>query len=528
MKRTLKNLILIIMLAAMAFLNYSTVQNAANRQPLPSQNEQTEMPSAVQNMPADNEGVINNNPPSEIPDKDMNSENDKTPPEIPSGESRSNSGEMPNSNAENMQQTGERKGNISVLYYAAFLAENLVLAVLAVYIIMSVFNKKTFKETFKNSDKMIIYVLSIVLLAAGLTIAEGYYAKQHNQINIIQESTTEKKTKKDAVDEGEVISENVIDLSRHTSNISISEAGEYTLTGEFSHTVLINARGEVTLNLNGVNINCADNAAIANISKHELIINLADGTSNRLSDGGSSEYDACIFSEGNLTIAGNGSLEVYGNQNEGEGIATDEKDILINGGIIYIESADDGINAGGDGAEIRINNGNVFIKANGDGIDSNENIVINGGTVYAMGSPKGGDAGLDSDSGITINGGTVIALGSDMLETPQSSSKQNSICFNFDSVIKSGETIALVNDKNETVVCFTAKEDFRTLIISSADLENGKYRLYQGGTSNGTEDNGIYASGEYTGGTEIKVNNQTEFETAGTVTKIPQKASSKK
>ena len=47
---------------------------------------------------------------------------------------------------------------------------------------------------------------------------------------------------------------------------------------------------------------------------------------------------------------------------EGEGIATETNDITINGGDIYIESADDGLNAGGDGGIITINNGNVFIK----------------------------------------------------------------------------------------------------------------------------------------------------------------------
>lgn len=124
-----------------------------------------------------------------------------------------------------------------------------------------------------------------------------------------------------------------------------------------------------------------------------------------------------------------------GNQQEGEGIATEAKNITINDGTIIVTSNDDGINAGGDGATITINGGTVYIDAFGDGIDSNKNAVINGGTLFVMGSDIGGDDGIDTDEGYTINGGFVIALGSDMIETPESSSKQKTIAFSFDEKI---------------------------------------------------------------------------------------------
>ncbi len=85
-----------------------------------------------------------------------------------------------------------------------------------------------------------------------------------------------------------------------------------------------------------------------NVGTRELVIRLADNSNNTLSDGGASEYDACIYSNGKLTIEGNGTLNVYGNQEEGEGIATETNDITINGGVINIECQDDGINAGGE------------------------------------------------------------------------------------------------------------------------------------------------------------------------------------
>ena len=62
-----------------------------------------------------------------------------------------------------------------------------------------------------------------------------------------------------------------------------------------------------------------------------MVINLVEGTTNVLKDNGSSELDGCIYSSGKLTIEGKGSLEVYGYQEEGEGIATTDVDITING-----------------------------------------------------------------------------------------------------------------------------------------------------------------------------------------------------
>lgn len=295
------------------------------------------------------------------------------------------------------------------------------------------------------------------------------------------EETVEKETTAENVETGVIVSEENIDLSKYSSNITIKEAGNYTLTGEFNDTVLVNAEGEVRLNLNNVTIENDKTAAIANISTNSLIINLLENTTNTVSDGGSSEYDGCIYSLGALTIEGNGNLNVYGNQVEGEGIATETNDITINGGNIRIECEDDGLNAGGDGGLITINDGNIYIKASGDGIDSNKNLVINGGYIYTMGSSVGGDAGIDTDDGFTINGGTVIALGSDMLESPETSSKQKSVCFNLNSKISGGMVISLKNENEEEVISFETDEEFKTLIISDSKITEGTYYLYQNG-----------------------------------------------
>lgn len=295
------------------------------------------------------------------------------------------------------------------------------------------------------------------------------------------EEKSVKETLASDVEEGTKVSQNKINLSEYDTNITIIKSGEYTLTGSFKNAVLINAESDVTLILNGVDIKNQNTAAIANISNYNLTIKLAENTVNNLSDGGSSEYDACIYSNGDLIIEGNGTLNVYGNQEEGEGIATETKNITINSGTINIECEDDGINAGGDGGLITINGGNIFINASGDGIDSNKNLIINGGNIYTIGSPTGGDAGIDTDEGFEINGGNVIALGSDMLEKPKTSSTQKSICFSLANKINKGSKISIINNNGEEVIAFEAKEQFKTLIISNEKVSSGTYYLYENG-----------------------------------------------
>lgn len=393
----------------------------------------------------------------------------------------------------------------------------LVIATSIMMLIYTRFFNKKLKDAFINKDKIIIFILSSLLISGTLSFIIIEWAK--NSAMIIEEDA--KETTADDIASGENIKGEEINLNDYSTNVTITEAGTYTLVGELNHSVLINADGKVTLNLNGVDITSEETAAIANRTTNDLVINLVDGTTNNLSDGGNSEYDSSLYSNGHLYIEGNGKLNVYGKQTDGEGIATTDNDITINGGIIYIESNDDGINAGGDnGGTITINNGTVQIKASGDGIDSNDNIVINGGIVYAMGSATGGDAGIDADNGYEINGGLVIALGSDMLESPNNTSKQNVICFNLNEMITSETLITLIDKQDSIITSFIAKENFRTLIISSPNLDNGTYYLYQNGTNNGQLDNSIYTISEYVKGNKITISNKSEFTISSNITII--------
>ena len=475
-KRIIKNIIMILLIIVLAVAMYFTAKpqqmrfNPNNKEMFEKNLENGKIPQKSENV-----GFSN------MPEDER--------PAMLEGFELEEISEKQNNDFERRENVVEFTNKMFIFKMIVVSIEGLTISALSIYLIFSKFNKLNLKETFENTAKIgnfVAYVILITIIIVMFSILinkssrENFEMTRGNGMMMPFEEEIEKATKKEDVEEGEKINTEIINLSEHTSNITITEAGNYTLTGEFGYTVLIDSKGDVVLNLDNAKIDNKLTAALANISTNPLTINLLDGTNNSFSDGGSSEYDACVYSAGPLTIKGNGSLEVYGNQEEGEGIATETNSLTIDGGNIKITSNDDGLNAGGDGGTIKINDGIVYIKANGDGIDSNKNIVINGGEIYTMGSSKGGDAGVDADDGTTINGGSLIALGSDMLEKPLNDSKQKVIVQNLKSVIEAGNKIILKDASGNEILSFTPDDSFKTIIISNPKLAEGKYNLYKG------------------------------------------------
>ena len=380
-----------------------------------------------------------------------------------------------------------------------------------VYLIMSIKNEKFYKI----KDKIIIYILSNIVvigyMLGTITIITNNF--------ILNDKKIEQQTTKDKVtlDESNSVAASTIDLNNQSTDVTITKGGTYTFSGSFKHSIIVDAENEnVEIVLNGVNITTENTATIIGLNANKITITLNENTTNVLTDGGNSEYDGCIYSNAELIFNGNGTLIVNGNQNDGEGIATETKNITFNSGTYKITSIDDGINAGGDGATITINDGTFYIDASGDGIDSNKDAIINGGIIFVMGSDVGGDSGIDTDDGYTINGGFVVALGSDMIETPNNTSKQNTLAFTLDNIISKDAIVTLMKDE-EVIVSFKSTKNFKTIIISTEYLTNGNYTLYTGGSNTGVLSNGIYKGGTYTKGNIVSVNNYESFSVNKTV-----------
>lgn len=164
----------------------------------------------------------------------------------------------------------------------------------------------------KKETKIQLIIIAVLIIILGILVLVTIN-EMNNERPIQMDGTrqefggqneekTEKETKASDVDTGQEVLDSNIDLSKYNSNITITKSGEYTLKGEFKNAVLVNAQSDVTLILDGVNIENTITATIANIGTSELTIKLADNSTNTLSDGGASEYDSCIYSNGKLTI----------------------------------------------------------------------------------------------------------------------------------------------------------------------------------------------------------------------------------
>ncbi len=445
------------------------------------------------------DNLIRNNPPQM---REMGG----TPPEMNNG----NKGEAPNGKAP--MNMNNQSNKLTTNYKIIIGVFSGLFSISLIYLLMSLKNPKFYT----NKDKIIICILGNIILIIGLTF--GITTLSNNLLlnnNQFKQEETEKD--KAVLDESNVVSEGNINLDKENTDVTIKPGGTYTFSGSFTHSIIIDAEDEdVKIVLNGVEITNKETATIIGLSANKITIDLADNSNNKLTDGGNSEYDGCIFSNAELIFEGNGTLEVNGKQNEGEGIATEAQNITFNSGTYIVTSNDDGINAGGDGATITFNGGSFYINASGDGIDSNKNVIINDGTIFVIGSDIGGDSGIDTDDGYIINGGKVVALGSDMIETPKETSKQKVIAFSLDNAINKETTVTLVKN-DEAIVSFEAPKGFKTIIISSNKLDNGEYLLYAGGSNSGKLVNGIYENGEFTKGNTVTVNNSSTFNVSKTI-----------
>ncbi len=188
-----------------------------------------------------------------------------------------------------------------------------------------------------------------------------------------------------------------------TESVKITKAGTYYLSGNIEDgSVTVDSNGEVTLVLQGININNSSGPAIYIENASDINIVLDEGYESTLTDNGTSENDGVIYSKEDLYISGSGSLII--NANNQDGIVSKDN-LTISSGNITINSIDDGIR-GKD--SVTIDGGTFVINSGGDGIkSSNEeddlgNIIINDGTFTI-------DADLDGIQALgtlTINGGS--------------------------------------------------------------------------------------------------------------------------
>ena len=316
--------------------------------------------------------------------------------------------------------------------------------------------------------------------------------------------------------------------------VTIRKAGTYLLSGTLEEgQLLVDAEegAEIILVFDGFKISNSTDAPLLFESGSSITLVLKDGSENAVTDLRSSaeENKAAIYTKSDLTISGNGTLDVTGTAEDAihsktnvtvqggtinlkagdDAIHADETLTILDGKVTVLESeegleglvvdiqggditvnaSDDGLNAsdgsGSDkapgqateGAEIRISGGVLTVKAGGDGIDSNGDLIISGGTVVVDGPSDGGNAPIDYDGKGVISGGTVFVSGdSGMFQSlNDSGTTQNSIVYYLSETQAAGTKVVVADSKGNVIYENSGTtQAFNTVLFSAADLKSGE------------------------------------------------------
>lgn len=192
------------------------------------------------------------------------------------------------------------------------------------------------------------------------------------------------------------------------NTITVSEEGTYIVSGTLSDGQIIidgDKSEKIRLILDGVTINSNTGAPIYVKQTDKLFITLAESSKNVLTNNkkftadGDNNVDAVIFSKDDITLNGNGSLEIT--TNCGHGIVSKD-DLKITSGTYSITSSSHAL----DGKDsVRIASGTFTLNSDKDGIHSENVDDTSLGFIYIAGGTfritSDGD-GMDASAYMTI------------------------------------------------------------------------------------------------------------------------------
>lgn len=268
-----------------------------------------------------------------------------------------------------------------------------------------------------------------------------------------------------------------VNLSLTGDGVDITQEGVYRLSGRVedgSIRVSLEQEGTVWLLLDGVEVHNEDGAALTSTGCQKLILTLADGSVNALTQGAAEpaaeDNDAAIYVRDDLTINGAGSLTV--------------------------ESAwMDGINCRDS---LRIVDGQIAVTAVDDGIVGKDEVTVGGGTVSVIAQSGDGIKATNAEEAergfVTIAGGNVTVTTGGGAETSASEAYPQMQPEAVDAPSQKGvkaETLLTVSGGSVTVV-------------SADDALHAAEVLLSGGTLTlSSGDDGVHADGTLTvsGGT---------------------------
>ncbi len=201
--------------------------------------------------------------------------------------------------------------------------------------------------------------------------------------------------------------------------LRITDAGTYIISGELKNGqihVIAGDESYVRLILNGIDLTSNSGAPLYIESAHAVVITLAEGTENTLTDaeehlhtGKADVPTAALFSASDLTINGSGTLIVFGKHKHG---IAGNNDLRIINGRVKVNAADVGIKGNN---LVAFRNARIAVKAGSDGIQARNEQVPGSGLVYISGgiievyaAKKGIQAAADL---VVVDGELIVESG---------------------------------------------------------------------------------------------------------------------
>jgi hypothetical protein len=261
------------------------------------------------------------------------------------------------------------------------------------------------------------------------------------------------------------------------SKVTITSAGDYRFTGSCSDGQIIVAADteeKVKIVLDRVDLTCTDGPAVFIRKAKKCTVELADGSSNKLSDSAKDKVnDGVIFSNDTLSIKGGGSLEI--NAGNAHGISSDD-DLIIEGGNYVINAIKSGIMAHDD---ITINGGDFDIKGGTNGIKSKGGdnakgkgtININGGRILASGGTKEEKSSVYAMGDFNYTGGELYAAGN-QVTAPTTYATPYIVVDASSSIIEAGSSVDFILD-GAVYATLVPHNNSRCLMMLSPDIHDG-------------------------------------------------------
>ena len=281
-----------------------------------------------------------------------------------------------------------------------------------------------------NKSCVAAVILAMCLMTSGCG-SQNYTTNNKNTDTTVTSSITAQDTnvthaddadnyKTEITGEFSITSTDGSTITQNDSVYTITQAGEYTVTGLLSEgQIVVNAddNAEITIVLNGTSITCSNGSPIYIKNADNVKIKSEENTYNCIvdaraeaddnPDNSSSENgNAAIYAACDLKLVGKGALSVTGNYNNG---IQSKGDISIKNVTIKVNAVNNAIK-GND--EVAIESGEIIaISRKGDGIKTSNsslstkgkqkgNVIISGGNIDIYAACDG----IDAAYGVDVSG----------------------------------------------------------------------------------------------------------------------------